>query len=118
MFRTALSLICAIAIAAPTGVLAGERYERGYSRDGGYNRGYSRDGGYNRRVIQRVYTLDGYDRNRSVLRRDRRSWDRRDWERERYLRDRRDYRDYGDRRDYKRDRYSRPSIIIIPRISF
>lgn len=114
MFRTAMSLICAIAIAAPTGVLAGERYDRGYSRDGGY----FRNGGYNRRVIQRVYTLDGYDRNRSVLRRDGRSWDRRDWERERYLRNRRDYRDYGDRRDYRRDRYSRPSIIIIPRISF
>ncbi|XHX79672.1 MAG: hypothetical protein RBJ76_07055 [Stenomitos frigidus ULC029] len=106
MFRTAVALICAIAISAPTGVLAGERYERGYSRNSGYNR----------RVIQRVYTLDGYDRNRSVLRRDRRSWDRRDWERERYLRDRRDYR--RDRRDYKRYRYSRPSIIIIPRISF
>ncbi len=106
MFRTAISLICAIAITAPTGVLAGERYGRGYSRHGSYNR----------RVIQRVYTIDGYDRNRSVLRRDGRSWDRRDWERERYLRDRRDYR--RDRRDYKRDRYSRPSIIIIPRISF
>ena len=114
MFRTAMYLICAIAIAAPTVVLAGERYDRGYSRDGGY----FRNGGYNRRVIQRVYTLDGYDRNRSVLRRDGRSWERRDWERERYLRNRRDYRDYGDRRDYRRDRYSRPSIIIIPRISF
>ncbi|HEY9653957.1 MAG TPA: hypothetical protein V6C50_00565 [Crinalium sp.] len=109
-----MSLICAIAIAAPTGVLAGERYDRGYSRDGGY----FRNGGYSRRIIQRVYTLDGYDRNRSVLRRDGRSWERRDWERERYLRNRRDYRDYGDRRDYRRDRYSRPSIIIIPRISF
>jgi hypothetical protein len=103
-----MSLICAIAVAAPTGALAGERYDRGYSRDGSYNG----------RSIQRVYTLDGYDRNRSVLRRDGRSWDRRDSARERYLRDRRDYRDYGDRRDYRRDRYSRPSIIIIPRISF
>lgn len=109
MFRTAISLICAIAILAPTGALAGERYDRGYARNGGYNR----------RVIQRVYTLDGYNRNRSVLRRDGRSWDRRTSARERYLRDRRDYRDYKrERRDYKRDRYSRPSIIIIPRISF
>jgi len=118
MLRTAISLICAIAIAAPTGVLAGERYNRGYSRDGGYNRGYSRDGGYNRRVIQRVYTIDGFNWGRSGIRRDGRSWTRRDWDRERYLRDRRDYSDYRYRRDYRRDRYSRPSIIIIPRISF
>jgi len=108
MFRTAMSLICTIAIAAPTGVLAGERYDRGYSRDGGYNR----------RVIQRVYTIDGFNWGRSGIRRDGRSWTRRDWERERYLRDRRDYSDYRYRRDYRRDRYSRPSIIIIPRISF
>lgn len=115
MFRTIVSLVCAIAVSAPAVALAGERYDRGFDNRGFDNRGSYSRGYYNRgyssypRTTERVRTIDFDNRNRDFDRRDRRSWERRDEARERYWRD---------RRDYRRDRYSRPSIIIIPRISF
>lgn len=110
MFRTVVSFMCAIAISAPTVALAGEWHDRGSYNRGSYSRDYYNRGFYSRpRTIERVRTIDFYNRNRDFDRRDIRRWERRDAARERYWRD---------RREYRRDRYSRPSIIIIPRISF
>ncbi|MBW4583586.1 MAG: hypothetical protein KME42_28840 [Tildeniella nuda ZEHNDER 1965/U140] len=116
MFRTVVSFMCAIAVFAPTVTLAGERHDRGFYNRDSYSRGYY-NRGYNTypRTIERVRTIDFYNRSRDIDRRDIRRWERRDEARERYWRDRRDDR-Y--RREYRRDRYDRPRIIIIPRISF
>ncbi|MBC7969218.1 MAG: hypothetical protein H7Z11_03635 [Verrucomicrobia bacterium] len=112
MFRTALSLLCAVAVLAPAAAFANDRDYRGFSRPN--------DNRY--RYPERVRTIEFYNRNRAFDRRDERKWERRDAERARQWRDRRDYnrdrRDDRFRRDYDRDRYDRPGIIIIPRISF
>ncbi|MBW4473483.1 MAG: hypothetical protein KME45_24365 [Stenomitos rutilans HA7619-LM2] len=114
MFRTAVSVLCAIAVLAPTAAFAGDRHNRGaYDRSNYERKSYGRSYD-NRRDVERIRTIDFY-RNRDFDRRDRRDWERREAERSRYWRDRRDDR-Y--RRDYDRDRYNRPSVIIFPRISF
>lgn len=124
MIRTAVSVLCAIAVLAPTAAFAGDWHDRDSYNRGYYNRGYyQRDNNdlksygrsyYNPRDAERIRSIDFY-RNRNFDRRDRRDWERREAERARYWRDRRDDR-Y--RRDYDRDRYNQPSIIIFPRISF
>ncbi|MBW4690696.1 MAG: hypothetical protein KME27_02900 [Lyngbya sp. HA4199-MV5] len=125
MFRTAVSVLCAVAVLSPTVAFAGDWRDRGsYDRSVYERKSYGRSYD-NRRDRERIRVIDFYNRNRDDRnwnsdRRDRRDWDRRDWdrreaERARYWRDRRDDR-Y--RRDYDRDRYNRPSIIIFPRISF
>lgn len=123
MFRIAVSVLCMIAVLAPTAAFAGDWHNRVGSDRGSYDRGAFDRSHYerksygrsydNRRDVERARTIDFSTRNRAFDQRDRRDWERREAERSRYWRDRRDYR-Y--RRDYDRDR--RPSIIIFPRISF
>ena len=104
MLRPAVSILCTLAVLAPTAAFAGDRYNY---RDFDH-RDFSRD-----RTIERVRTTDFDNRSRDFDRRDDRHWERRDarrdWERERYWRD---------RRDYGRDRNGGLRIIIIPRFSF
>ena len=111
MLRTAISLLCAVAVFAPAAAFANDR---------DYYRGQSRPNDNRYRYPERVWTGDSYNRRREFdrrddERRDDREWNRRDETRERDWRDRRDDRD---RRDYRRDRYEERRIIIIPHFSF
>ena len=114
MLRTAIALLCAVAVLAPAAAFA---------RDRDYGRGWSRPDDNRYRYPQRERAIDFDNRqhtsdrrdDRWNDRRDDREWNRRDESRGRDWRDRRDDRF---RRDYRRDRYEERRIIIIPHFSF